>query len=240
MLKRPWAFILAFMTLAVFTVLAQEKGGSRETESAIPELEAFHEIIYPIWHTAYPDKDTKALRGYVAQVDALAANIYAAKLPGILREKQPKWDEGLARFRKSVDDYRAAAAGTNDEALLKSAETLHSMYEALVRTIRPVLPEIDAFHQALYVIYHKYAPDKAYDSIRGASADLLAKAETVGKAALPARLQAKSADFAKASAELIAAARQLDAAANGHDHQGMLDGVDRVHVKYQALEKLFD
>ena len=236
--KRTALIILA--GLAVFAAAGQARQTAAETKSEVPELTAFHEIIYPIWHTAYPDKDVKALRGYVPQVDELAAKVYAAKLPGILREKQAKWDAGLAKFRASVDAYRAAAAGANDEALLKAAETMHSMYEALVRTIRPVIPEVDAFHQALYVIYHSYAPDKAYDKIRGVSADLLAKAEAVAKAVLPSRLQAKSADFAKISAELVAASRSLDAAANGHDHQGMLDGVDRVHVKYQALEKLFD
>ena len=25
---------------------------AQETESAVPELSAFHEVIYPIWHTA--------------------------------------------------------------------------------------------------------------------------------------------------------------------------------------------
>lgn len=236
-----------FRTIFIFVVAAfsltlalPAQQAQSETKSEVPELTAFHDIIYPIWHTAYPDKDVKALRSYVPQVEELAGKIYTAKLPGILREKQAKWDEGLAKFRNSVDDYKAAAAGTDDEALLKAAENLHSLYEALVRTIRPVLPEVDAFHQVLYVVNHTYAPKKSYDKIREVSADLLAKAEALGKVTLPTRLQAKSADYAKAAAELIEAAKQLDAAAKGHDHQGMLDGVDKVHVRYQALEKIFD
>jgi hypothetical protein len=233
--------LLIFIVAAVALTLAvQAQEAKSETKSEVPELTAMHDIIYPIWHTAYPEKDVKALRSYVPQVDELAAKIYSAKLPGILRDKQAKWDEGLAKLRKSVDDYKAAAAGTNDEALLKAAENLHTSYEALVRTIRPVLPEVDAFHQVLYVVNHTYAPEKSYDKIREISADLLAKAEALGKVTLPARLQAKAPDYAKASADLIEAAKQLDAAAKGHDHQGMLDGVDRVHVKYQALEKIFD
>lgn len=230
-------FIVAALAL---TLAVQAQEAKSETKSEVPELTAMHDIIYPIWHTAYPEKDVKALRSYVPQIEELTAKIYAAKLPGILRDKQAKWDEGLTKLRKSVDDFKAAAAGTNDEPLLKAAESLHTSYEALVRTIRPVLPEVDAFHQVLYVVNHTYAPEKSYDKIREVSADLLAKAEALAKAALPSRLQAKAADYAKAAAELVEAAKQLDAAANGHDHQGMLDGVDRVHVKYQALEKIFD
>lgn len=232
-------FIFIVAAFALTLALPAQEAKS-ETKSEVPELTAFHDIIYPIWHTAYPEKDYNALRGFVPQIEELAAKVYAAKLPGILREKQAKWDEGLAKFRKSVDEYKAAAAGTNDETLLKAAEALHTNYEALVRTIRPVLPEVDAFHQVLYVVNHTYAPEKSYDKIREVSADLLAKAEAVAKAVLPTRLQAKAADYAKAAADLVEAAKQLDAAAKAHDHQGMLDGVDRVHVRYQALEKIFD
>jgi len=211
-----------------------------ETKSEVPELTAFHDVIYPIWHTAYPEKDYKALRGYVPQINELAAKIYGAKLPGILREKEAKWKEGVAQLKKAVDDYNAAAAGTNDQALLNAAEALHTKYESLVRALRPVLKEVDAFHQVLYVVYHKYLPDKAYDKIRGASGDLVAKAEAVTKATLPTRLEAKAAAFKTAAAELLAAAKALDAAGQAHDHDGMEKGVDALHVKYQAVEKIFD
>jgi hypothetical protein len=230
-------FIAAASALAL-VLSAQE--AQVETKSEVPALTAMHDIIYPIWHTAYPEKDVKALRGFVPQVEEYAAKVLAAKLPGILRDKQAKWDEGLAKLRAAVDGYKVAAAGMDDAALLAAAETLHTNYEGLVRTIRPVLPEVDAFHQVLYVVNHTYAPEKSYDKIREVSAELLSKAEAAARATLPTRLEPKSTEYAKAATELVEACRQLDAAAKGHDHEGMLDGVDRVHVKYQALEKIFD
>ncbi|MDP2915086.1 MAG: hypothetical protein Q8O91_06505 [Candidatus Aminicenantes bacterium] len=220
------------------SALAQDIAG--ETKSEVPELTAFHEIIYPIWHTAYPEKDYAALRKYVTDVNKLAAPIFTAKLPGILREKEAKWKEGVAVFKKAVDDYNNAAAGDDDQALLSAAEALHAKYEALVRTLAPVLKEMDVFHQALYVVFHTYLPDKAYDKIRGATADLVTKAEAITKATLPKRLEAKSDAFQKASAELLAAAKTLDASGQAHDHDGMEKGVDAVHAKYEALQKLFE
>lgn len=218
--------------------LVQEQ--TAETKSEVPELTAFHDVIYPIWHTAYPEKDYKALRSFVPQINELAAKIYGAKLPGILREKEAKWKDGVALLKKSVDDYNAAAAGKDDQALLNAAEALHSKYESLVRTLRPVLKEMDVFHQGLYIVYHKYLPDKEYDKIRGAGADLVTKAEAVTKAVLPSRLEAKAGEFKTAAAELLEAAKSLDAAGQAHDHAGMENGIDKLHAKYQALEKLFN
>ena len=211
-----------------------------ETRSEVPELTAFHEIIYPIWHTAFPEKDYRALRSYVPQIHEMAAKIYAASLPGILRDKETQWKNGLDELKKSVAAYDAAASGQDDPALLRAAEALHSRYEALVRTIRPVVKEVDDFHRALYVVYHTDTPEKNYDRIRVAAPDLVAKAEATTKALLPQRLAARDDAYRKASAELLEAAKALDGAAGAHDHEGMIAGVDKLHAKYQALEKIFD
>jgi hypothetical protein len=231
------AAVLAVLFLAGSAAAQDMKS---ETSGEIPALSAFHEIIYPIWHTAYPSKDYAALRGFVSQVDSLAANIYAIKLPAILHEKTAKWNAALAQFKAAVIAYDKAAATKDDAALLNAAEALHAKYEGLVRAIRPVLAEMDVFHQALYVVYHKYASAKQYDEIRGASADLLAKAEAVAQAHLPKSREAKSEAFKKAAAELVDAAKSLDAAGRNHDHDGMDKGVERLHAKFQALEKLFE
>jgi len=211
-----------------------------ETTATVPELTSFHDVIAPIWHDAYPKKDYAALRGFVPKINELAAKVYEAKLPGILRDKEAKWKEGLAAFKASVDAYNAAAAGTDDPALLTAAEALHARYEAMVRLIRPLLAELDAFHKVLYGAVHTYAPEKQYDKIRGVSADLLAKAEAAAAAALPARLAAKADAYKAAAAALVASAKALKAAADAHDHDGMIECVDDLHAKYRAVEKIFE
>ncbi len=240
MSKKLIAAFIATLAAAGLAGLAQAQEKKTETSASVPEHAAFHEVILPIWHDAYPAKDYAALRGFTAKIQELAAPVYAAKLPAILHEREAKWKEGLEAFRKSVDDYVKAAAGSDDAALLAAAEALHMKYEGLGRVIRPVLPEIGAFHQALYPIVHTYAAEKQYDRIRGAAADLLAKAEAVAKASLPARQAGKAEAFKTAAGALVDAAKALSAAADGHDHDGMLKGVESVHEKYQALEALFN
>ncbi len=226
--------------IALWLVAAAPAAIPQETESNVPELEAFHEIIYPIWHTAYPEKDIAALKGYVPEIDRLAAGVYGAKLPGILQDKEAKWQAGLAEFRKSVEAYAAAAKGTDGQALLDAAEALHARYEMLVRTVRPVLKEMDEFHKVLYVVFHKSLPDKKFGEIRAVSSDLKAKAEALPKAKLSKRMEARNDRFQAAAADLVAAATALAAASGGTDDAAVEKAVLALHEKYVALEKVFD
>jgi hypothetical protein len=225
--------------IALWLVVAATVALPQETESTVPELEAFHEIIYPIWHTAYPEKDFAALKGFVPEIDRLAGKVYGAKLPGILRDKDAKWQAGLEEFRKSVEAYAAAAKGTDDQTLLDAAETLHARYEMLVRTIRPVLVEMDEFHKILYVVFHKSLPDKKFGEIRAVSPDLQAKAEAVAKAQLSKKMEARIDRFQAAASDLVAAATALAAASGDADDAAVEKAVLVLHEKYVALEKVF-
>lgn len=226
-----FALIVLFSGFAAF---------AQETESRVPELEAFHEIIYPIWHTAYPEKDIAALKGFVPEINKLAGEIFEARLPGILREKEAKWLAGLEEFKKSVEAYGAAAHGADDQALLNAAEVLHARYEMLVRAIRPVLKEMDDFHKVLYVVFHKSLPDKKFAEIKAVSGDLKSKAEAVTKATLSKRMETRFAAFQAASTDMLKAAIEFETACQGDDNAAIESAVLTLHTKYQALEKIFD
>jgi hypothetical protein len=233
-------FVLIIFLLSLGFVLVAEQMPDRETESTVPELIDFHDIIYPIWHTAFPAKDYKALRGFVAEINAQAAKINAAVLPGILREKKQAWDSGLAEFNLAVAAYGKAAAGTDDQALLDAAELLHMRFEMQVRAIRPVAKEVDAYHKILYVVYHKYLPEKKYAEIGNVAADMVAKAEAVTKAELSPRLAAKTEVFQAAAAKLLAETKLLEAAGKTCQEKEIVSLVNKVHTAYVALEKVFD
>lgn len=232
-----WVLVLSLLGLGMQFLPAQD---AKETDSSVAELEAFHDVIYPIWHTAYPDKDVKALRGFVGQINELAAKIYTVKLPGILRDKDAKWKTGVEQLKAAVESYNSAAKGTDEQALLKAAEGLHARYEMLVRTIRPVHADVDAFHKILYVVYHDYLPGKKYEEIKKAAPQLTAKAETAAKATLSKRLAAKQADYQKAVTALLEASRQLEATCSQGKTDEILKAAESVHTRYQAVEKVFD
>jgi hypothetical protein len=213
---------------------------TEETESSVPELSAFHDVIYPIWHSAYPEKDYDALRKFVPEINRLAENLYKATLPGILRDKSARWEEGLSELKKAVNDYNRAASGNDEEALLNAAEELHAKYEMMVRIIRPVLNEVDEFHKVLYIVYHKYLPEMEFDKIAEASPDLVLKAEAITQAQLPQRLAAKAEPFEAAAKELLEASKALKEKCETQDPEIIVKAVEALHTKYQNLEKIFE
>jgi hypothetical protein len=233
-------FILFAFLLSLGFVLPAQHVPDPETESMVPELVEFHEVIAPIWHTAFPDKDFEALRGFLPAIEAGMARINAAVLPGILREKKEAWDRGLDEFNLAVDAYKKAAAGTGDQALLDAAEMLHMCYEMLIRAIRPAAKEVDAFHKVLYVVYHKYLPEKKYADICAVAADMVANAEAITKATLSPRLVAKTEAFQAAAAKLLVETKALEAAGKSCLEKDIASLVEKVHSAYQALEKVFD
>ena len=212
----------------------------QEPSTSVPAYDSFHEVIMPMWHTAYPAKDYAALRRISKNVEAGVAAIVAAKLPGILHEKEAAWAKGLVELKAAADGYAVAAAGTDDMALLRAAEHLHTAYEAQGQIIRPVVPEMDVFHKTLYVVQHTYVPGKNWTAVCQASGDLQAKAQAIAKSALPKRLEGKTEAFKRESAQLVADAEALVAACTASQAPGIEKATGTLHSRYEELGKIFE
>ena len=231
--------LIAFFCLTI-NLPAQDSSLVHEISGSVPELEEFHNVIYEIWHNAYPDKDYNALRSYVNDVNGYAAKVYEANLPGILRDKETKWQDGLVELKKAVENYNAAASGTDNEQLLIAAEALHAKFEMMVRIIKPVLKEVDEFHKVLYVVFHKYLPEKNYGNIKSACEELKLKAEAIINAKPTKKVEAKLEQFKNAANELLTAVNTLSEICKGNDLAAIDSAVEDMHTKYQKLEAVFD
>jgi len=236
-------FPLVFVLLFLFIPKSYSQIDSSEIKSSVPELLKFHDVIYPIWHDAYPNKDIQQLKGFVNDIKMHMENINNAKLPGILRDKENKWKEGLANLNKTAEDYYSAAGGNDDLVMLDAAEKLHMKFEIMVRILRPVLKEVDAYHQTLYIIYHKYFPEKKYTDIATVMEDLIAKADAIVKVPdekLPKKIADKIPDFREKSKNLYDATVSLSEVLKTDDLAKIDASVESMHSKYQMLESIFD
>ena len=232
---------LVFLTTAEMS-FSQVKIDSSEITSSVPALTDFHEIIFPMWHTAYPDKDISTLKGFVPQIKTAVEAINNAALPGILQDKEEAWKSQLRELNAAAEAYYKAAEGNEDEALLIAAEKLHMNYERMNRVIRPVLKEMDEYHQTLYVIYHKLYPDKKFDEIAKLSDILIEKADAIIKYPqdkLKRRLGDRIPEFDRASKELYSATVSLKEILGGNDGLKKNEAVENMHSAYQNLESVF-
>jgi hypothetical protein len=215
-------------------------GAPQEPSASVPELEKFHDVIMPMWHTAYPAKDYAALRKIAPDVQAGVAKIAAAKLPGMLREKEAAWAKGIATLQAAAAAYAKAASGADDKALLVAAENLHTAYEAQGQIIRPVVPEMNEFHKTMYVVQHTYVPEKKWADVCKASPELLARAQAVAKATLPKRVEAKADAFKTESAALVADANALVAACKANQPAGIEKATSALHARYEGMGTIFE
>lgn len=236
----PSLILCSFILLSSF-IYSQQADYSSEINSSVPELFDFHEVIYPIWHTAYPNKDYALFKQLLPDVNAGVEKIYATKLPGILMDKAKEWNAGLDKLRISVKDYNTACEENNEAKMLTSAEDLHSNYEMLVRIIKPVTKEVDEFHKVLYMIYHHYGPDKNSEELSKAIDNLYLRADELKNCVLPKWATDKKDDFAKAADELYTSTKELQTLKNSKTDEKLLNaGIEKIHTNYQKLEALFD
>jgi len=210
-----------------------------ELKTSVPALDAMHEIIMPLWHDAWPNKDVKAMAAMVPEIEKHMAAISKAELPGILRDKQAAWVAAVTDLKATVAAYKTAAAAGDNDALLKAAEKLHSQYEGLVKIVRPVLKEMEDFHASLYVLYHyqmkPFQLAKASESIQA----LKVKMAALNNAVLPDRMKAKTDAFNAQRARLSKSVDSLVALLDGKDVAKIKEAIEWMHTNYENLEKVF-
>jgi hypothetical protein len=230
--------IVLGMGLCVSVAIAQLPD---ETSGRVPELDAFHKPIYALWHDAWPAKDIEKLKSLLPDVEKAYTALAAAKLPGILRDKQAKWDEKLAILTQSIKDYKTGVDKKDDEGILKAAEAVHMNYEQMVRLVRPVVKELDAFHQPLYLLHHYYMPEYKIDQIKASADSLMQKMVTLNATALPKRLEAKTEQFKKALKNLDESVKAFaDAVKVGKGKDEITKLENTLHARYQVVEKVFE
>lgn len=213
---------------------------SAETTATVPALDSFHQVIYRVWHEAWPEKNVSLLRELAPDVEKGIATVAAAELPGILRDKKGAWDEGVRELQRSGAAYRTAADAKDDTALLAAAEALHRRFEMLVRAIRPPLKEVDEFHAALYMLYHHHLPALDMKRIRSSVSDLTQRMIALNAATLPDRLKAKGARFDAQREKLSASVQRLEATVANNDEGAIKAAVEAVHSDYQALDRTLE
>lgn len=232
-----------FMLFLLFTAPSALMGQTEhEIKSEVPELKAFHSVIYKLWHNAWPEKDIAMMAELVPDIEKGVEKVQKAQLPGILRDKKPKWEEAVKGLFDISKDYKSAIASKDTQKILDAGEKLHSQFESMVRIIRPVIKEVDEFHKVLYNLYHYYMPEYKRDKIQESAVEMDAKMDSLQKAELPEKLHAtKGKDFHRRIQELSVAVKFfVKVAKDIDDEQTVTNAIKDVHTKYQTLEHLFD
>ena len=211
-----------------------------ELNARIPQLEALHEAIMPLWHKAWPEKDTAAMKAALPDLKKSVQALNEVALPGILRDRKEAWTAGLAKLNASLADYEKAAAGQENQPLLDALEQTHAAFEGLVNAVWPKTKELDAYHQVLYQIVHYYASAKDAAKVREASQQLAERCAALTAAPVPKWAKDKEAALKEGFQALCKDTEAFKEAARGDDFAAAERALDKAHDQYQAVEKLFE
>ena len=240
MKKAPFPIVLALVTALGLAGPRATPGKPPDAEarSEVPALTALHEVIFPLWHEAWPKKDYGMMKDLLPQARVGVAKVAEARLPGILRDKQAAWDQGLAGLKEALARYEAAAASGSEQGLRDAVEALHSRYEGLVRVTRPAMKELDAFHVALYRVYHHELAGQAGPAVAVSAGEMAEACRVLAVAPVPKRFASREAALRPEIATLCAKSDLLKAATTGTDRKATAEAVEAVHSQYEKVEGL--
>ncbi len=244
-MKNLILILLLLFTFNFADVFSQEENDSDELDSSInssiPELSDLHDVIHPMWHDAYPNRDFDKFRHLLPLINTSAEKIYKVQLPPLLSERKDDWDNGVERFRNSVIKYNHAVEENDEDKLLEAADELHSNYETLVRIVTPVTTEIDDFHKMLFKIYNRYLPNEDLDKLNKAIDNLVPLADKLMNSPLPGWASDKKDDFILYADKLYLSTLDLRSLKNSNaDIDEIGKGIENVHANYKKLESLFE
>lgn len=240
-MKKQILIYIPFVLILTLTLAYSQEPKTEELKAEVPELTAYHKVIYKLWHVLWPGKNVKGIAEIYPDILSGAENLKMAKLPGILRDKEKIWKENVDKLINIVNDLKTAIDNNDSVQILKKSEELHSQYEKLVRIIKPVTKELDEFHQVLYVLYHYYVPEYNIEKIKSTAPELKQKMEALKKSKLPERLKAKEKEFQNAIIKLEKEVDNFVKLSSGKfDRETITSSLNRVHTAYQKVEKIFD
>ena len=237
------AFACVALLLPLPAALAQDcdqEHSTDDTKADVPALHEFHEVIYPLWHNAWPNKDLDMIRELLPRVREHVAEVQKAELPGILREKRADWNEGVEALVATLDVYERAAAGDDAQALLDAVEQIHSDFESLIRVVRPPMRELEAYHVVLYRIYHYYTPQQQMEQLKQAAGELKDACGVLSEAPAPRRHADKAGQLKREVKELCSRTEWLTEVTAGSEWDPMAEAVEQVHTQYMAVASIFE
>jgi len=112
-------------------VHANYEGLVRAITPLMKELDAFHVVLYKIYHYYMPEKNMDALRTASMELLEKAKALQTAKLSREVERKADKFKAGVEKLRTSAAKLVESASGNNVKDMAKRVETVHDNYQSL-------------------------------------------------------------------------------------------------------------
>ena len=107
---------------------AKKSHGSDAT--SVKELDAFHELLHPLVHEAYPNKDYSTIRKAIPDLVTAAKKLKNASLPTELNKKEFK--KNSSKLLKELTALNKKKDKLTDEEFGKKFMEMHDTFESIM------------------------------------------------------------------------------------------------------------
>lgn len=226
--------------MAVALVCAVTAAGAQETsvQVASDKFEAFHEIMHPAWHDAYPSKDYAALI-------ASGPKFEATYLPIAKLEPAIKNAARLAKFKSFRQEMGVLTTAYADACRkgdsLKAYEilpNLHTAFEEAMWELQPMeFKPLDGLLITADVILDIHIPGENWDGMAGSTETIIMKLGHITDESYPAELTPFKKEMSAGFEKALAAAGEMMTSAEKKDMAGFRAKVTELKKTLLAMRE---
>lgn len=210
---RIW--ICLFSLLMVVSLATAEDAGKvcpsdHAANQGFSAFGAFHEVMAPTWHTAYPAKDFDALLAAGPKFDSLFKGIADIQPTMKNAKRKAAFLTHREEFAHMVKDFAGAAkAGLKDSCYVLMPH-VHEAFEQTATTLSPYdYPELEAAKTTLGLIVEKHIPANNMEGITGSTETLVTKAMALTETSVPEDLKDQQESLMKEFAVVLKLTAQM-------------------------------
>ncbi len=97
----------------------------------IAEIEEFHLVLYPLWHSAKPGKDYPAIKAAIPTLESRMDALMKAQVPERLNNKETLFQNRREALRIAVEDLADVCRRNKDQEILDKLSQMHERYRDL-------------------------------------------------------------------------------------------------------------
>ena len=234
--------LLALLLVAAPGVKGQESSCPAHAagEKGHKPFEAFHKVMAPAWHQAWPEKNYTVLLAAGDEFVRCFADIkdMAPNFEADIRLR--RFNENRATFGRLVKGYGDACTRHDSNAVFAIMPELHEAFEQTAAALLPLAyPEIEGMAITIGLILDKHLPNNNMDGVIGSTATLHERTRSLSSLSIPAELTSYKRDIMKEVGGLRQLAGQMQENCQTGDMDNYRDRATRYRERLHKFMKKY-
>jgi hypothetical protein len=240
---RIWIGLFAVLAAASL-VIAEEPGKICPSDHAANKgydaFGAFHEVMAPTWHKAYPDKDYVSLLAAGPKFDSLFKGIAHIEPSMKNTKRKAAFLTNREEFAHLVRAYAEAAKAGLQDSCYVLMPTLHEAFEQTAAVVVPYsYPELEGAMMTAGIIVEQHVPKNNASGITGSTETLVGKVAVLNEKTIPDELKDQQEALLKEFAVISKLSAQMKECCDKNDMDNYKKHASELSAKLKEVSETY-